>query len=158
MNLAAAMFLSLHGWMPLIQRESRAEHVDAMTLAAIVWHESRGDPGAFFKERGAACSVGLGGVYVPDCSPARVAVLRDPSRNLRVSAKILAANQRWCARHRRERRCAAGERAFRGGGGVNCYGGNSTRFAVEIKKIRRALARALVTSPRRSSPARTGRR
>lgn len=144
-NLAAAMLLSLRGWMPLIQHEARAAHVDTMTLAAIVWHESRGNPGAFFQERGEACSVGLGGVYVPGCAPSRVAALKDPAYNLRISAKILAANQRWCRAHRYERRCAAGERVFKGGGGVNCYGGNSVRFAGEVLKIRRVLVRALVS-------------
>lgn len=142
------MLLALHGWLPMIRHEARARHVDYLTVAAIVWHESHGDPNAYFKERGEACSVGLGGIYVPDCDPRTVSELHDPVFNVRASVRILAANQRWCRRHRRDRQCRAGERVFRGGGAVNHYGGRTTTYAAEVLKLRRALARELARAPR----------
>lgn len=155
MNLPALMFAALHGWLPMIRHEARAARVDTLTLAAIVWHESRGDPGAFFQERDGACSVGLGGVRVAGCREPAASELHDPEFNLRASARILAANERWCRQHRRDRQCRAGERVFRGGGAVNHYGGNGTAYAHEVLKLRRALARALFS--RAGAPSRLSR-
>jgi len=142
MKTAAAMFLALHPWWATIKHEARREHVDPYALAGIVWHESRGNPNGFFQERGGHCSIGLGGVFVKNCDPARVAALRNGPYNLRVSAKILSGSIRYCKAHRLERRCAAGERVFPGGGGANLYAGNTTRFAAELAKLRRDVRRA----------------
>lgn len=143
MKIAAAMLLALRPWWPMIQSEARAEHVDRHVLAAIVWHESRGNPHAFYQEKGDNCSVGLGGIYVRGCDPQRAALLRNPSFNLRASARILGANLRYCRAHPREHRCAAGERVFRGGGAVNLYAGNTTRYAPEVLRLKRQIARIL---------------
>jgi hypothetical protein len=141
MKLAAAILLALRPWWPMIQSEARAEHVDRHELGAIVWHESRGNPNAFYQEKGGNCSIGLGGIYVPRCEPGRVARLRNPSFNLRTAAQMLGANRRYCRAHPREHRCAAGERVFRGGGAVNLYAGNTTRFAAELVPLKRQIAR-----------------
>ena len=137
------MLLALRPWWPAIQAEARAAHEDRYTLAAIVWHESRGNPHAFYQEKGGSCSIGLGGIYVRSCEPSLVARLRDPSFNLRTSARMLRANRRYCRAHPREHRCAAGERVFRGGGAVNLYAGNTTRFAKEVRNLRATLRTVL---------------
>lgn len=138
---AALVAKVLKPWLALIVFTAHAEHVDARTLAAIVAIESHGQPHLVAHERNGTCSVGLGMVNVPDCSPARISALQDPAFNLRVAAKILRANQRWCAKHRSERRCRAGERVFRGGGGVNTYAGNTTAYAPRVAKVRRLVPR-----------------
>lgn len=151
MKLAAAMLLALRPWWPTIQHEARAAHVDPHTLAAIVWHESRGNPHGFYQEKGGHCSIGLGGIYVKHCEPERVARLREPGFNLRTAARMLKANAAYCRKHPRERRCAAGERVFRGGGAVNLYAGNTTRHAGVVLKLRKKLRPLLSTQPAKGS-------
>lgn len=140
------MLIALRHWWPAIQSEAHRAHVNEYVVAAIVWHESRGNPHAFYEERGGNCSIGLGGIYVRGCAPARVAELRNPSVNLRTSARMLAANARYCRKHPKERRCKAGERVFRGGGAVNLYAGNTTSFAKEVKRLARTLRTVLKSS------------
>jgi len=142
MRLGPLMLVALHGWLPLIKAESKRAHVDHLTLAAIVWHESHGRPGEVFQEKDGACSVGLGGIRVPACDPNRAAELRDPSKNLRAAATILGANRLWCQKHH-DRQCRAGDRVFPGGGAVNHYGGGGTAYAPVIKHLRAVLAREL---------------
>lgn len=137
-SLGLAIFVALRGWLPLIEHEARAAGVDPSTLAVIIWHESRGRSGEVFHERDGACSIGLGGIRVPGCEPARVQQLKSPAYNIRMAAKILRANERWCKK-RRDRQCVAGDRVFRGGGAVNHYGGHGTRYAHTVLKLKRAL-------------------
>lgn len=151
-GITASLVLQvLRPWLALIVATASAEHVDERTLAAIVYLESKGQPYLVAHERNGTCSVGLGQVNVPDCDPARISELHDPEFNLRVSAKILRANQRWCRKHPREWRCRAGEKVFRGGGAVNCYAGKTTAYAPRILKVRRLLPRHL---PRHALPGR----
>jgi hypothetical protein len=144
---SALVLQVLKPWLALIVAMASAERVDPRTLAAIVFLESKGQPHLVARERNGTCSVGLGQVNVPDCDPMKISSLHDPAYNLRVSAKILKANQRWCRRHPSEWRCRAGERAFRGGGAVNCYAGNTKFYAPRVAKVRRLLPVAL--RPRR---------
>ncbi len=108
---AAMMSLALRGWMPGIRVAARAEHVDATTLAAIVFAESTGRAHTIVREHDGSCSVGLGGVNVPSCEPGAVAALLDPTTNLHHAAVRLAASVRWCAEHPRDEVCAAGAAA-----------------------------------------------
>lgn len=140
---SALVLQVLKPWLALIVATASAENVDPRTLAAIVFLESRGQSHLVSKERNGTCSVGLGMVNVPDCDQERISSLHDPAYNLRVSAKILKANQRWCRRHSGEWRCRAGEKSFRGGGGVNCYAGNTKTYAPRVANIRRLLPRDL---------------
>lgn len=140
MNLGLLMLKALKPLLPLIIATAQHYHVHPRTLAAIVYMESRGQPGIVGRERDGDCSVGLGQIK-GSCDPARIARLQDPAVNLASAASILRANERWCSRHRREKRCAAGERVFRGGGAVNLYAGNTTKHAAKVWKHRVALAR-----------------
>lgn len=144
MTYSAALVLKVVGpWMALILSTASAERVDPATLGAIVFLESRGQPHLVAKEKNGTCSVGLGMVNVKDCDPVRMSSLQDPAFNLRVAAKILRANQRWCRKHPSEWRCRAGEKSFRGGGGVNTYAGNTKAYAPRVKPVRRVLQRAV---------------
>lgn len=138
----------LKPWLALILATATAEHVDPRTLAAIVFLESRGQPHLVSREKNGTCSVGLGMVNVPDCDLSKISALQDPAHNLRVAAKILHANQRWCRRHKTEWRCRAGERVFRGGGGVNTYAGNTKRYAPRVAKVRKMLPKNLAKAAR----------
>lgn len=142
MTPSALVLKVLAPWMALVLSTATAERVDPATLGAIVYLESRGQPHLVAKERNGTCSVGLGMVNVPDCDPMRISSLQDPAFNLRVAAKILKANQRWCRRHPSEWRCRAGERSFRGGGALNCYAGNTKAYAPRVKPVRRTLQHA----------------
>ncbi len=145
MGVTSALVLQvLRPWLALIIATASAERVDPRTLAAIVFLESRGQPHLVSKERNGTCSVGLGMVNVRDCNPETISSLQDPAHNLRVSAKILKANQRWCRRHPTEWRCRSGERAFRGGGAVNCYAGRTKAYAPRVLAVRRLLPKKLV--------------
>jgi hypothetical protein len=140
MAITSALVLQvLKPWLALIVATASAEHVDPRTLAAIVFLESRGQPHLVSNERNGTCSVGLGQVNVADCDPVKMSALHDPAYNLRVSAKILKANRRWCRRHPSEWRCRAGERVFKGGGAVNCYAGNTKAYAPRVAKVRKLL-------------------
>lgn len=143
MSLAAAMAVALGPWLGLIRHEASRAGVDEATLAAIVYHESHGYPGAIYQERDGDCSVGLAQVKVKACDAPRVASLLVPATNLRTAAKILKGTSRWCRRHRSDRYCRAGERVFAGGGAVNRYAGATTKFAAELAPMRRT-ARALL--------------
>ncbi len=158
MTYSAALVLKvLSPWLALIFSTATAAHVDPHTLGAIVFLESRGQPHLVAKERNGSCSVGLGMVNVPDCDPMRISALQDPAFNLRVAALTLRANQRWCRRHPSEWRCRAGERAFRGGGGVNTYAGNTKAYAPRVKPVRQVLQHALKTRVQwRRQPPRRG--
>lgn len=140
----------LKPWLALILATATAEHVDPRTLAAIVFLESRGQPYLVSREKNGTCSVGLGMVNVPDCDPSKISALQDPAHNLRVAARILHANQRWCRRHKTEWRCRAGERVFRGGGGVNTYAGNTKRYAPRVARVRKMLPKDLTVSKNRA--------
>lgn len=147
-SLGAAMYVALRAWLPLIQAEAHAAGVEPLTLAAIVYHESRGNPALVYHERDGACSIGLGQVRVAGCAdPERIARLKDPAYNLRVSARILAATKRWCRQHPKDKHCRAGERAFPGGGSVNRYAGATSRFAPEVGRLRRALRKVTRLRP-----------
>lgn len=152
---SAIVLQVLKPWLALILFTASAEKVDPKTLAAIVFLESRGQPHLVAHERNGTCSVGLAMINVPDCDPVRMSALQDPAFNLRVSAKILKANAKWCKKHPRERRCRAGERVFPGGGAVNLYAGNTTRYAPRVAKLRKLVARPLhAARARRSRPTR----
>jgi hypothetical protein len=134
----AAALCSLHA---PIRSEARRAGVAPETLGAIVWLESRGNPGVVYVERDGSCSAGLGQVK-GSCDPARLASLRSVSTGLRASSGVLRATRRWCRAHPSDRYCRAGERAFRGGGAVNRYAGASTRYAVRVGETRRAVRAA----------------
>lgn len=136
---SALVLQVLRPWLGVILATAEIEHVDARTLAAIVFLESRGQPQLMSKEKNGTCSVGLGMVNVADCDPQRMRRLQDPVYNLRVSAQMLKANQKWCRRHPTEWRCRAGERSFRGGGAVNCYAGRTKDYAARVQAVRRLL-------------------
>ena len=140
MNLGLLMLKTLGPVLALIVSTAKEEGVHPRTLAAIVYMESRGQAGVVGRERDGDCSVGLGQIK-GSCAPERLARLQDPSVNLHTAAKILKANERWCRKHVREKRCRAGERVFRGGGAVNLYAGNTTKHAAKVWKHRVALAR-----------------
>lgn len=142
MTPSALVLKVLAPWMALVFSTATAEHVDPATLGAIVFLESRGQPHLVARERNGTCSVGLGMVNVPDCDPVRISSLQDPAFNLRVAAKILRANQRWCRRHPSEWRCRAGNRVMKDGGALNTYAGWTTSYAPRIKPVRRTLQRA----------------
>lgn len=137
------MAVALGPWLGMIRFEAVRSGVDPVTLAAIVYHESHGNPRALYQERDGDCSVGLAQVKVKACDAARVAALMVPSTNLRTAAQILKRTRRWCIAHRSDRHCRAGERVFRGGGAANRYAGATSRFAVELAPMRR-VARALL--------------
>ena len=138
----ALVLKALGPWMALIFSTAAEAKVDPYTLGAIVYLESRGQAHIVSKERNGSCSVGLGQVNVPDCAPERISALRAPAYNLRVSAQILRANERWCRKHRKDRRCRSGNRLWKGGGAVNCYAGNTTRYAPRVAKVRRLFRKA----------------
>lgn len=148
MTLAALVCASVCPWMPLILSEARTRE-EALTLAAIVHVESRGQPGLVGVEKNGSCSVGLGMVNVPDCDPDKIQSLKDPVTNIRTSAKILRATRSWCATHPRDRHCRAGERVFRGGGAVNRYAGRTSSYAPRVAPVRAALRRACSTGQAR---------
>jgi soluble lytic murein transglycosylase-like protein len=137
------MAIALGPWLGVIRAEARRAGVEASTLAAIVYHESHGNPRAVYQERDGDCSVGLAQVKVKGCDAPRVAALMVPASNLRAAAKILRGTGRWCRRHRSDRHCRAGERVFAGGGAVNRYAGATSSFARELAPMR-AVARRLV--------------
>ena len=138
--LTVVILVALKPWLGLIHTEAKKHHVDPRTLAAIVWHESRGNPQLVSREANGTCSVGLAMINVRDCDPDKIARLKDPATNIHRAAVILRANARWCRAHPSDRYCRAGERVFRGGGAVNHCAGRSTTFAVEIAELRRVLA------------------
>lgn len=138
MSLSAAMAMALAPWLTGIEREAARAGVEAATLAAIVYHESHGNPRALYQEHDGDCSVGLAQVKVKGCDAVRVAALMVPDTNLRVAAKILKATKRWCQRHKSDRHCRAGNQLFPWGGAANRYAGATSRFAVELRPMRKA--------------------
>lgn len=141
----AVVLIALRPWLGLIEHEAERAGVSPVTLGAIVFTESRGQPHLVSKEKNGSCSVGLGMVNVPDCNPMRISSLQDPAYNVQVAAKILRANERWCRSHRADRYCRAGERVFPRGGGVNRYAGRSSTYAKTIAPARRVV-RALLSA------------
>ncbi len=147
MSLAAAMAVALGPWLGMIRAEAARAGVEPATLAAIVYHESRGNPRALYQEHDGDCSVGLGQVKVRGCDARRVAELMVPQENLRTAAKILKATKRWCQRRKSDEHCRAGNRLFPWGGAANRYAGATSKMARELVPMR-AVAKRLV-SPRR---------
>jgi hypothetical protein len=137
-------YVAVRAWLPTISVEARHADVDELTLATIVAIESHGQAGLVSREKNGSCSVGLGMVNVPDCDPKKVAALRDPATNIRAAARTLSATMRWCKRHRADRYCQAGERVFKGGGGVNRYAGRSDAYARKVGLWRKALRKELM--------------
>lgn len=105
-------------------------------LAGVVYVESRGQAGVVRYETNGSCSVGLGGVNVPDCDPVAVLHLQSAQPNLRASAVILAAGRRWCAEH-------PGHSVCRRSGAIGMYNPGDKAYRVKVRAAQRAI-RALM--------------
>lgn len=112
--------------------EAKPLSIPCDELAAVVFVESRGQAGIVRHETNGSCSVGLGGVNVPDCDPVAVAHLQQAQANLRASAVILRAGRRWCAEH-------PGHGVCRRSGAIGMYNPGDKAYRVKVRAAQRAI-------------------
>lgn len=122
--------------MPFIVTEAKAVGVDPLKLAAIVHTESRGQAGVVRHETNGSCSVGLGGVNVPDCDPVAVAHLQQAQVNLRAAAVILKRGEDWCRDHPAWAAC-------RRGGPIAMYNPGDRAYPKRVMVTMKAIGRML---------------
>lgn len=130
--------------MSAICTEAKPLGIPCDELAAVVHVESRGQAGIVRHETNGSCSVGLGGVNVPDCDPVAVAHLQQAQANLRASAVILRAGRRWCAEHPAHKVCRAS-------GPIGMYNPGDKAYRVKVRAAQRAIRALVRAAGRRAS-------
>lgn len=133
---APSIYAATLALMPFILAEAKAVGIDPLKLAAVVHTESRGQAGVIRRETNGSCSVGLGGVNVPDCDQVAVDHLLQAQANLRAAAVILKRGEEWC--HARPTWAVC-----RRGGPIAMYNPGDRAYPARVRATMKAIGRVL---------------